>query len=83
MCAEFGARVPRLSSGRVTSSGFVDLVVLDAQVGDLLFAHEPAEGVLELGLLDDRAIAMSLESLAAFARPSRTNQVARTLPPST
>ena len=32
------------------------LVVLDAQMGDLLFAHQVAQGVLELGLLDEQVV---------------------------
>src|SRR4051812_36885209 len=32
------------------------LVVLNAEVGDLLFAHQPAQGVLELGLLDEEVV---------------------------
>src|SRR5258706_10231968 len=32
------------------------LVVLDAEVGDLVFAHHPAQRVLELGLLDEEIV---------------------------
>ena len=31
-------------------------VVLHAQVGDLLFAHQPAQGVLQLGLLYEKVV---------------------------
>ena len=39
--------------------GFLDvvvLVVLQAEVGDLLLAHQPAQGVLELRLLDEEVV---------------------------
>src|SRR4051812_24171379 len=63
-------RGPKKAAARVsTSSGDTDvrwkyfmrarsclLVVLDAEVGDLLFAHQPAQRVLELGLLDEEVV---------------------------
>src|SRR3954471_1237608 len=65
------SRGPKNSAARVsTSSGGTDvrwkylmraascllLVVLDAEVGDLFFAHQPAQRVLELGLLDEEVV---------------------------
>src|SRR5688572_8456660 len=32
------------------------LVVFDPQMGDLLFAHQPPEGVFQLGLLDEQVV---------------------------
>ncbi len=41
---------------RVLKKGLFLLIVLQAEVRDLLFAHHPAQGVLELRLLDEEVV---------------------------